>query len=173
MQLGSERIQPGGTLGMRGDMGVGEQFQVALISATDGSRRVLGVIPAVEEGHFDTNIVIPTDVAAGDYLVEAGVDALATRAPLTIAGPPIVDGGGEAPDRANALNPVGSLPILANSSAAGRVTGGTPSSPASTARGTPVERMAALVFAVLGGVVLLGVLRIWSARRRTAGEEPS
>jgi hypothetical protein len=165
LQLGSERIQPGGTLGIRGDLGVGEQFQVALISARDGSRRVLGVIPAVDEGHFDTNMVIPADVAAGDYLVEAGVDALAMRAPLTIAGPAIVGEGGEGPDRADPLSPVGSVP-------AANVSSGSSTTPSSAGRGTPLEGVGAVVLAGLGGLVLLGALRVWTGRRRAAGDEP-
>ena len=103
LQLGAERIQPGGSVEVRGDLGIGEVFEVALIAKADGSRRLIATIPAVEEGHFQSFVTVPADVAVGDYLLEVAVDLSVVRAPLTVAGSPIggEDGGG--PDQGDGL----------------------------------------------------------------------
>ena len=103
LQLSAERIQPGGTVEVRGDLGAGESFEVALIAQTDGSRRVIATIPAIEEGHFQAFVVVPANTSAGDYLVEVAVDLTAVRASLTIAGSPIGAEGGEGPEQEEGL----------------------------------------------------------------------
>ena len=103
LQLSAERIQPGGTVEVRGDLGAGESFEVALIAQADGSRRVIATIPAIEEGHFQSFVVVPADMPAGDYLIEVAVDLTAVRAPLTIAGSPIGAEGGEGPEQEEGL----------------------------------------------------------------------
>lgn len=103
LQLGAERIQPGGTVEVRGDLGAGEAFEVALITSADGSRRVIATISATEEGHFQSFVVVPADVSAGNYLLEVAVDLTVVRAPLTIAGSPIDAAGGEGPEQEEGL----------------------------------------------------------------------
>jgi hypothetical protein len=92
LELGSERIQPGGLIEIRGDFGVGEVLEVALISKADGSRRLIATISAVEDGPFQSYVTLPADVPVGDYLLEVAVDLSVVRAPLTVAGSPEVDG---------------------------------------------------------------------------------
>lgn len=52
LQLDAERIQPGGTVEVRGDLGSGGAFEVALIASVDRSRRMIATSPATGEGHF-------------------------------------------------------------------------------------------------------------------------
>jgi hypothetical protein len=96
-QLGAERIQPGGSIEVRGDLGRGEAFAITLVSRIDGSRRVIATVPAIEEGHFQASVVIPSDVATGEYVVEASAEGTVIRAPLTIAGSPVGEAGGGLP----------------------------------------------------------------------------
>jgi hypothetical protein len=103
LQLGSERIQPGGTVEVRGDLGSGESFEVALVARVDGSRRLIATIPAVDEGHFQSFVTIPADVAVGDYLLEVAIDLSVVRAPLEIAGSPIGADGGAGPEQEDGL----------------------------------------------------------------------
>jgi methionine-rich copper-binding protein CopC len=129
LQLGAERIQPGGQVEVRGDLGAGEAFEVALISKADGSRRLIATIAATEEGHFQSYVTIPADLATGDYLVEVAVDLTAARAPLAIVGAPQT--GGEEPDQGDGLaqpmptvGPVAagaSVPVVPSEAGAARV----------------------------------------------------
>ena len=106
LELGAERVQPGGTVEVRGDLGTGERFEVALISQVDGSRWVVGTIDALEEGHVDGYVTVPPETPAGDYFVEVTaegvVDAATMRARIAIAGSPI-GSDGERPDQADGL----------------------------------------------------------------------
>lgn len=91
-QVGAERVQPGAEVEVRGDLDAGEAFEITLVSKTDGARRVIATVPAFEEGHFQTYVVIPADTSTGEYLVEAAYDLTVVRAQLTVAGPAIVAG---------------------------------------------------------------------------------
>jgi hypothetical protein len=95
-QLGAERIEPGGSVEIRGDVGAGTSVEIVLIGKSDGSRRSLGTLADFEDGHFQGYVTIPADVAVGEYLLEAGTESIAVRAPLVVAGAAIV-GGGERP----------------------------------------------------------------------------
>jgi len=159
LQLGTERIQPGGTVEVRGDLGTGERFEIALISKANGSRQTLGTAPATEEGHLLVNVVIPATIATGDYLLEVGVDSIAMRAPLTVAGQPIATEGGEGPDRADSLiQPVASAGLAAPP----------PGRPATTPdrprNASAVEALAIVGAFALSAVIVLGGLR-WAMRR--------
>jgi hypothetical protein len=103
LQLGAERIQPGGSIEVRGDLGSGEAFAVSLISGIDGSRRVITTIAATEEGHFQSYVTLPTDVPAGDYLLEVAVDGEEVRGPLTVAGSPFGGEEGAGPEQEEGL----------------------------------------------------------------------
>jgi hypothetical protein len=169
LQLGADRIQPGGAIEVRGDLGTGEAFEVALVSKLDGSRRVIATIPAVEEGHFQTYVTVPADVPTGDYLLEVAVDLTVIRAPLAIAGTPITGSGeeGSGPDHDPLVGPMptgAGAGVVAGSSAA-------PNAPAaSDLRGTrsPLDGASILAGALAAAVVLLAALRL-GARRRASG----
>jgi hypothetical protein len=106
LELGAERVQPGGSVEVRGDLGAGQRFAVSLISRIDGSRRAIATIAATEEGHFDAYVTVPPDLRAGDYVLEVTAqevaDPAAARAPIAIVGSP-VESEGERPDQAEGL----------------------------------------------------------------------
>jgi hypothetical protein len=171
-QLGAERIQPGGQVEIRADLGAGDAFEVTLVAKADGGRRILGTIPATEEGHLQTYLMIPADVPAGDYLVELAYDLTVLRAPLTVAGAPIDPGeGGQQPgqdDGFGAPSPSGggaAVPVVPGSSIV-------PASDGSSVRGTrsAADGLLAVVLAGGGAAVLLATLRILGARRRRTGQ---
>jgi hypothetical protein len=161
-QVGAERIQPGGQVEIRFDLGTGDAFEIALVSKADGSRRVIATVGATEEGHYQGYVTVPSDVPAGDYLVEAAVDLVVARAPLTVAGPPIVDGAGGAPEHEGFPQPSG---------VAGGLDGTTRSAaPTTAAVSTSVrgqrdsaESLAIVGVATVAAVALVGALRL---RRR-------
>jgi hypothetical protein len=161
LQLGAEQIQPGGSIEVRGDLGTGEVFEVALVARADGSRRVVGTISAIEEGHFQSYVTFPADVATGDYLVEVSVDLTVARAPLTIAGVPIMPGG-EPPSRDEPLGqPMPSGPGHAADNDPNVSTAGAPARPERSL----IQGVAVLLIAGILGVGLLTLLRLAGLRR--------
>lgn len=161
LQLGAERIQPGGQVEVRGDLGAGEAFEVALISKADGSRRPIATIPAVEEGHFQSWVTIPSDVTAGDYLLEVSVDLAVARAPLAIVGAPVA-GGGEEPDQGAGL--AQPMPTVGPAVAATSLPLGSVEAPSTRAAASPIQGAAIALAAAALAIGLLGGLRILSRR---------
>lgn len=170
LQLSADRIQPGATIEVRGDLGTGEAFEVALVAKADGSRRLIGTITTVDEGHFQSFVTIPADAIPGDYLFEVAVDLNVVRAPLTIAGSPVdAGGGGEGPDRGDGLI----VPLPSGFGAAGGANASIPTAPfspsgasASTRAGrSPIDGALVVGGAVLLAIALLGVLRVTGRRR--------
>jgi hypothetical protein len=171
-QLGAERIQPGGQVEIRADLGAGDAFEVTLVAKADGGRRILGTIPATDEGHLQAYLTIPADVPAGDYLVELAYDLTVLRAPLTVAGAPIGSGEeGQPPGQDDGF----AAPSSSGGAAAGPVTPGSgsiaPAGGPSSVRGTRSagDGLVALVLAGGGAVALLVALRVLGARRRRPG----
>jgi hypothetical protein len=174
LQLGAERVQPGGALEVRGDLGTGEAFEVALIAKADGSRRVIATIAAIEEGHFQTYVTVPGDVVPGDYLVEVAVDLSVVRAPLTVFGSPITGEEGGGPDRGEGLvqpMPSGVSKAVGGGADSG-VIGGSGGPPAdgdaisSRAGRSPLDGAVVLgVAAVIAAGLLVG-MRLIGRRRR-------
>jgi hypothetical protein len=176
LELGAERVQPGGSVEVRGDLGTGGRFGVALISKEDGSRWSLGTIAAVEEGHFDGYVTLPPDLPMGDYLVEVtaaeAVDPATARAPIVIVGSAIGPGG-ERPDQAEGLPG----PSTSGFPGGDRATSGVapsrsgshaePVAPAAAPRPLSVVTVAAGVL----GVLVLGVLGGAIARRTRADRQ--
>ncbi|MEO5939914.1 MAG: hypothetical protein ABIZ72_03190 [Candidatus Limnocylindrales bacterium] len=165
LQLSAERIQPGGTVEVRGDLGVGESFDIVLISEADGSRRVIASISATEEGHFQSFVVVPADVSAGDYLVEVAVDLTTVRAPLTVAGSPIDAAGGDGPEQEEGL-----VQPLPSGFGGGRPASAAPVIDATEPGSTGVDRSSIDEAVVIGlggllAVTLLGGLRLHTRRR--------
>ena len=174
LELGADRIQPGAAVEVRGDLGSGEQFEIALISKVDGSRRPIGIVPATDEGHFQSYVTVPADVTPGDYLVEASFDLLVVRAPLTVAGAPI-EAGGEGPDQADGL--VLPMPSTARAPAAsapgGAVAPGdgvTPGGATGRVGRSPLDGVIVVAAAIAGAGLLLGGLRLVRHRRGPAPE---
>lgn len=161
LQLGSERIQPGGQIEVRADLGAGDAFEATLISKADGSRRILGTLPATEEGHLQTYLTIPADVPAGDYLVELAYDLTVLRAPLTVAGAPITGGeDGQQPGQDDGFGAAPSMTggALPAAPSAGPIASG--EAPASVrGRRDGIEGLA--IVAIAGGAAagLLAVIR--------------
>ena len=131
LQLGAERIQAGGTIEVRGDLGSGEAFEVVLISQVDGTRRLIATIPATEEGHFESYVTVPADTASGDYWVDVAVGSVVARARLTIFGRPLGADEGGRPEQEEGL--VQSLPSGFGPAASPEVGGGAAIGPGPTA----------------------------------------
>lgn len=168
-QLGAERVAPGDVVEVRGDLGVGTSVDIVLISKSDGSRRLLASLTDFEEGHFQDYVTIPADVVAGDYLIEAGTDSIAARAPLTIAGF-AVNAGGERPGQDEPL--LAPLPSAVSGSAFATPAVGVRSGPvvATDERGTwPAPPIVIALGVVAGALGLLGGLRLVSRGRSGAG----
>ena len=161
LQLGAERIQPGGTIEVRGDLGSGEAFQVALISKADGSRRAIATIPAVDEGHFQSFVTVPADLPSGDYLIEVAVDLVVMRAPLTVTGVPIAPDGGGRPEQEEGLI----QPLPSASGAAGSFADGVEASPVPTAQPPPFDGPLIVAIATIAAIGLLVSIRLASRRR--------
>jgi len=170
LQLGSERVAPGGVVEVRGDLGMGSTVQIVLISKADGSRRPIANLEDFEEGHFQEYVTIPPDVAAGDYLVEAGTDVVTVRAPLAIVGSAAVEGG-DRPDQGEPLivpNPTpgvgGALATQAAGAPLGGVVVGSP-----VREAWPLPPIGIAVVAVFAALALLAGLRLAGRRRSHAG----
>jgi hypothetical protein len=170
LQLSAERIQPGATIEVRGDLGTGEAFEVALVAKADGSRRLIGTITTVDEGHFQSYVTIPADAIPGDYLFEVAADLTVVRAPLTIAGSPIdPGGGGDGPDRGDGLI----VPLPSGFGAGGGANASNPTAPFSPSGGSgstragrsPIDGALVVGGAALLAIALLGVLRLTVRRR--------
>jgi len=159
-QLGSERAAPGDVVEVRGDLGAGSTVEIVLISTVDGTRRSIATLVDFEEGHFQAYVTIPLDQPAGDYLVEAGTESIAVRAPLTIAGS-AAEVGGERPDQDEGL--LAPLPSgWAAYAFATPVTGDGPG-PAVDKGGRdalPLPPIVIALLVVLGTLALLGGLRV-------------
>jgi hypothetical protein len=167
LQLGAERIQPGGEVEVRGDLGAGDTFEVALISKADGSRRPIAAIPAVEEGHFQSWVTIPADLPAGDYLLEVSVDLSVARAPIAVVGSPLA-AGGEEPDQGDGL--AQPMPTVGPVAGAASLPVGSSEAPTTRAAGSPIDAAAIAVAAALLAIVV--GLRFLGRRARRPETDP-
>ena len=168
-QLGAERIQPGGSVEIRGDVGAGTSVEIVLIGKTDGSRRSLGTLADFEDGHFQGYVTIPADVAVGEYLLEAGTESIAVRAPLVVAGSAVIEGG-ERPGQDEPL--VAPMPSGLGGVAVATLQPGTPFGPGvggGTRASWPISPvLVAAILAIGAGALLVG-LRVASRRRSSTG----
>ena len=168
-QLGSERAAPGDVVEVRGDLGAGTMVEIVLISTADGTRRSIATITDFEEGHFQAYVTIPVDQPAGSYLVEAGSESIAVRAPLTIAGS-AAEQGGERPDQDEPL--LAPLPSGWSGYAFATPVPDTGPGPAVDKGGREVWPLPPIVIAVLvvvGMLALLGGLRLAGRARSSPG----
>lgn len=103
LQLQGDRINPGGSLELRGDMTGDEPVAVSL-QAGDGSMLALGRIETDWEGHFATAVTIPPDVPAGTYIVRVTSPFEEATTRLVVGGPPLLpEAGGQPLGRDEAL----------------------------------------------------------------------
>ena len=168
-QLGSERAAPGDVVEVRGDLGAGSTVEIVLISTADGTRRSIATLVDIEEGHFQAYVTIPPDQKAGDYLVEAGTESIAVRAPLTIAGS-AAEAGGERPDQDEGL--LAPLPSgWAGNAFATPVTGDGlgPAVDNGGRDALPLPPIVIALLVVIGMLALLGGLRLAGRARSSAG----
>lgn len=168
-QLGAERIEPGGSVEIRGDIGVGTSVEIVLIGKADGSRRSLGTLGDFEDGHFQGYVTIPADVAVGEYLLEAGTESIAVRAPLVVAGSAVVEGG----DRPGQDEPfVAPMPSGLGQAAVATLQPGAPLGPAvggGSRDAWPTSPVLVAAILVIGAVGLLVGLRLAARRRSESG----
>jgi hypothetical protein len=168
-QLGSERAAPGDVVEVRGDLGTGTTVEIVLISTADGTRRSIATLVDFEEGHFQAYVTIPTDQPAGDYLVEAGTESTAVRAPLTIAGS-AAQAAGERPDQDEGL--LAPLPSGWTGYAFASPATSNGPGPAVDKGGRdalPLPPIVIALLVVLGMLALLGGLRLAGRARSNAG----
>ena len=116
LQLQEDRINPGGSAELRGDMTGDEPVDVSL-QAGDGSTLALGRIETDWEGHFVTAVTIPADIAAGTYIVRVTSPLEEATTRLVIGGPPLLpEADGQPLGRDEAL----AGPVAAASAPAGQ-----------------------------------------------------
>ena len=130
LQAVVERVNPGGTLDLMGDMTSEGSVEILLVAPAEAVVWHLAPVEADHEGHFRAFLVVPADVPAGDYRVRATMATEEASTMVVVAGPPIVEGG-ELPGQDEALAGVppdlskvspssaGALPALAPERAAG------------------------------------------------------
>jgi hypothetical protein len=92
LQLNTDRINPGGTVELRGDMTGDEPVELSL-QAGDGSTLALGSIETDWEGHFVAALTMPVDVAAGTYVVRVKSPFEEATTKIVVAGPPLAQEG--------------------------------------------------------------------------------
>jgi len=161
LQLGAERVNPGGTIELLGDMTSEGTFELSLIAGT--TVRSLGSAASDYEGHFQVFVNVPVDIPTGSYTVHARSDLERASAPLVVAGPPITDDEGQLPGQDEIFAPVPTLPAEA------AVASGGASDPLATAGSTgPSVDLAIALVAVttaVAGALALGALARRRARR--------
>ncbi len=103
LQLGAERVGPGGTIEVFGDMTSEGRVVLTLIAASDGATRPLATLVTTDDGHFQAFLVLPADLPGGIYSVAAGNGVDLARAPLVIAGPAAAGEEGQLPGQDEAF----------------------------------------------------------------------
>ena len=161
LQPGAERINPGGTIELLGDMTTEGPVELRLVAGT--TVRSLGSAIADYEGHFQVFVIVPVDVPSGEYTVHAESTVERASAPLVVAGLPIGGEEGQLPGqdeaRAGVVATADPATVDATSS---RVV----DAPDSDAAG------ASALLAVLGAVAaafVFGAITRARARRRQSG----
>jgi hypothetical protein len=163
LQLGSERINPGATIELLGDMTTEGAVELRLVSGT--TVRSLGNAVADHEGHFQVFVIVPLDIPTGSYTVLAESDIERTSAPLVVAGLPIGGEEGQLPGQDEAR--AGVLPVASGAAVEG---GNGATSSMEDADAAPVNvwiALVVLVAAVIAALVFGTALRARSSRAET------
>ena len=169
LQLGSERVNPGGTLDLLGDMTAEGSVEITLVADADASTRLLGTVEADRDGHFRSFLTVPGDLAGGSYSVIARTATEEARAPIVIAGTQIAGEEGQQPGQDEAFVGGASPPPAGGSPAA---IAATPRSLAPAQPSQPANQpMTVLVvaIAVTGAIFVGGVARTRARRDRPNG----
>ena len=116
LQIGGERINPGGTVDVRGDMTTEGPVEISIVAEGDVEGRALATIDADAEGQFQAFLIVPVDLPAGAYAVRAQSTAEQASAPIEIAGAAVGGEEGQLPGQDEAL--AGHPPAVDPSSAA-------------------------------------------------------
>jgi hypothetical protein len=92
LQLGADRVNPGGALEVIGDLKAEGGVEVTLVTGAGGATYSLGTIWADHDGHFQAFVTIPVDAPTGSYslLVRSGVDEATVG--ILVAGLPVSAG---------------------------------------------------------------------------------
>jgi hypothetical protein len=163
LQLGAERINPGGTIELLGDMTTEGTVELSLVGGT--TVRSLGNAVADYEGHFQMFVIVPVDIAAGRYTVHAESAVERASAPLVVAGPPLGGEEGQLPGQDEAR-----AGVQPGASGPGVVESGRGASSVDGYDARPVK-VSILLLIVIGAVVAAlafgALVRTRSSRMRT------
>ena len=154
IEINADRLNPGGTLDVRGvDFSPEEEVALSLIG-TD-YEMALGVVTTDVEGIFLHVLVLPVDLAEGIYHLRAVVsDHIVLSPPITIWGTPTSTGGGDGNPREDEDGLLAPMPTFPPAT----VPAPDSSAEKPSAAGLPMSLVATPVVAliVLGVAVLLG-----------------
>ena len=165
LQVGPERINPGGTLEVLGDMTTEGSVDITLVGVADGSIRSLGTVLADREGHFLAYLAIPGDLIGGDYSIRARSEVEEASAPIVVTGAAVGGEEGQLPGQDEAF--AGVAPSIGVAPVGGQPGAATQPRSLAPAQPTPPASVPLIVLAIGGALVAafgLGAI----ARRRTA-----
>jgi hypothetical protein len=151
LEFNADHLPPGGTLEIRG-INIAAELPVFVTLYGDGIKIELREAIGDEHGDFIHVIVLPTDLAVGEYVVQASSPSLVTvGARLTIEGSPVLSGEAEGGPR-NADEPLlAPLP-------SGRILSTVQTGPSAAPSTSPAQTDSATLWIGLGGLVLLALV---------------
>jgi hypothetical protein len=160
------RVNPGGTVVVEGD-DLSADDQITLVLVGEERRLEVGAHVSDGQGHLVQAFVVPSDLAAGGYQLEAvGSAGDVISAPLVVSGLPVPPDGGQGGQGGQGGGLLVPLPSDWQSSL---------SSPAAGVAPPPVEAPASelhagVTAAIVGGLIAVAVvlLTLLSKRRRIA-----
>jgi hypothetical protein len=160
LQLAAERINPGGTLDVRGDMTIEGPVELLLVAPAEAYVWSLGTVEADFEGHFRVFLAIPTDIPQGTYRVRARMESEEAATEVVIAGLPVGGDEGQLPGQDEALAGAGAADSpLASAGAPGEVTQAAPVQ-------SPEEPPNVILLAGVVGVAIISALLLGAIARR-------
>jgi hypothetical protein len=156
LQVVAERVNPGGTLELLGDMSSEGPVDIAVAAEPDGTARSLGHAQADAEGHFQAFLTVPADLPSGTYAVLARAGAEEARSSVVVSGPPIGDGGGDQAGQDEPL--VVAAPIPASQGPAAPAATVDRSSPVPTGPGADIGLVAIVSAIGLVAALVIGAM---------------
>jgi hypothetical protein len=158
LQLGSERINPGGTLELLGDMATEGSVEITLVAEADGSVLALGTVQADYDGHFQAFLAVPDELPNGSYVVRARAAIDEASAPIVIAGAQVAGEEGQLPGQDEALAGGIAAPAPGGSPAAAAVVTPRSSAPSQPSQPADLPVTLLVVAIVVTGAIFLGGL---------------
>jgi hypothetical protein len=169
LQAQPERLNPGGTVELTGDMTTEDLVELVLVADAGGGSLVLGTAMADYEGHFVVSFLVPAGVPVGGYRILARSIVDQADARIEVAGPPLVGEAGQLPGQDEAL--AGVQP------SAGQAPGGNPLvnplTPDPTNPPADLGLTALVVIIVVGLALGIGVVTRARSRRGAPTREPA